>query len=41
MELAIRKKILPEALSHRALESCQRCQRLLLGLIRRYRDNEA
>ncbi|PYP01775.1 MAG: hypothetical protein DMD57_13050 [Gemmatimonadetes bacterium] len=41
LELAIRKQILPEALSHAALESCQRCQRLLLGLIKRYRDNEA
>ena len=41
LELAVRKQILPEALSHAALESCQRCQRLLLGLIKRYRDNEA
>ena len=40
-ELAIRKQILPDGLSHAALESCQRCQRLLLGLIKRYRDNEA
>src|SRR6266513_2335271 len=41
LELAIRKQILPEGLSHTALDSCQRCQRLLLGLIKRYRDNEA
>ena len=39
LELAIRKRMLPDDLSHQALENCRRCQRLLLGLIKRYREN--
>ena len=38
LELVIRNVLLPEGLSRPALESCRRCQRLLLGLIKRYRD---
>src|SRR5213592_258538 len=37
LELAIRKCLLPEDLSRPALKSCLRSQRLLLGLIKRYR----
>ena len=37
LELAIRKSLLPEDISHPALQSCLRSQRLLLGLIKRYR----
>ena len=38
LELAIRSALLPEELSRAALDSCLRCQRLLLGLIKRYRE---
>jgi four helix bundle protein len=38
LELAVRKELLPEGLSRSALARCLRCQRLLLGLIKRYRD---
>jgi len=38
LEVLIRNGLLPEALSVSALESCRRSQRLLLGLIKRYRQ---
>ncbi len=41
LELAIRKHLLPDERSQQALASCQRCQRLLLGLIKRYRTEHA
>jgi len=41
LELAIRNVLLPEELSRPALDSCLRCQRLLLGLIKRYRDTQS
>jgi four helix bundle protein len=37
LELANEKRILPEAMAREILDSCTRCQRLLLGLIKRYR----
>jgi four helix bundle protein len=37
LELAMVKGILPESLARETLENCCRCQRLLLGLIKRYR----
>jgi four helix bundle protein len=37
LELAREKRILPEEMVHEILNSCTRCQRLLLGLIKRYR----
>ena len=36
LELANEKRILPEAMVREILDSCTRCQRLLLGLIKRY-----
>lgn len=35
--LALEKRILPEDRTRGTIESCCRCQRLLLGLIKRYR----
>src|SRR5690242_15278720 len=38
LDLVIRNRLFPEALSQPARESCTYSQRLLLGLIKRYRD---
>ena len=38
LELARKKRILPNEIATEIIESCSRCQRLLLGLIKRYRD---
>ena len=38
LELAVRKGLLPEVVCRPTLESCLRSQRLLLGLIKRYRE---
>jgi four helix bundle protein len=37
LELATDKAILPESMAHDIIESCSRCQRLVLGLLKRYR----
>ena len=37
LELAKEKSILPDEMARGMIESCARCQRLLLGLIKRYR----
>ena len=37
LELALEKRILPEDKTRETIESCTRCQRLLLGLLKHYR----
>jgi len=41
LEILARNDLLPEELSKDAIERCLHSQRLLLGLIKRYRDREA
>jgi four helix bundle protein len=41
LELALTKGLLPKHLASSALESCLRSQRLLLGLVKRYRTQRA
>lgn len=37
LELALEKRILPQDKTRETIESCSRCQRLLLGLLKHYR----
>ena len=37
LELALEEGIIPEDISKQTIERCQRCQRLLVGLLKRYR----
>jgi len=41
LEILARNELLPGDLSHDAIERCLHSQRLLLGLIKRYRDRDA
>lgn len=37
LELAMEESVIPEEFANLAIERCQRCERLLLGLLKRYR----
>ena len=37
LELALEEGILPENMAKEAIDRCQRCERLLLGLLKKYR----